>query len=94
MNHLNWVKSSYSTATSGNCVEIAVLPDGGRAVRDSKDPDGAVLLLTAGQWRRLAKGMLYLKEWKRPPGNNSGGLSLRLAARRGPREPSVARSSW
>ena len=55
MNDLKWVKSSYSTATSGNCVEIAVLPDGGRAVRDSKDPGGAVLLLTAGQWRELAR---------------------------------------
>ena len=57
MNDLNWVKSSYSTATSGNCVEVAVLPDRGRAVRDSKDPDGTVLMLTAGQWRELAKSV-------------------------------------
>ena len=57
MNELNWVKSSYSTATSGNCVEVAVLPDGGRAVRDSKDPDGAMLTLSIDQWRELAEGM-------------------------------------
>ncbi len=65
-NDLNWVKSSYSTATSGNCVEIAALPDGGRAVRDSKNPDGLVLLLTAGQWRRLVKSVLQQKMTKAP----------------------------
>lgn len=58
MNDLKWVKSSYSTATSGNCVEVAVSPGGGRAVRDSKNPGGAVLLLTADQWRRLAKDVV------------------------------------
>jgi len=57
LNELSWVKSSYSTATSGNCVEIAVLPGGGRAVRDSKDPDGAVLMLSIGQWRELAESV-------------------------------------
>jgi hypothetical protein len=70
-NDLNWVKSSYSTATSGNCVEIAALPDGGRAVRDSKNPDGAVLLLAAGQWRRLVKSVLRRKNDK-APGKNPG----------------------
>ncbi len=54
MNNLNWVKSSYSGGQSANCVEIAVLPDGRRAVRDSKDPGGAVLVLTPAQWRALA----------------------------------------
>lgn len=39
---LEWVKSSYS-GNNGNCVEVAVLPGGGRAVRDSKDPQGPVL---------------------------------------------------
>jgi hypothetical protein len=57
MNELTWVKSSYSGGTSANCVEIATLPTGGRAVRDSKDPDGAVLLLTAAQWSTLAKSL-------------------------------------
>jgi uncharacterized protein DUF397 len=47
---MNWIKSSYS-ADQGECVEVAALPDGGRAVRDSKDPDGPVLRFTAGQWR-------------------------------------------
>jgi hypothetical protein len=71
MNELNWVKSSYSTATSGNCVEIAALPDGGRAVRDSKNPGGAVLLLTSAQWQELAERMLRQKG-QRAPGASRG----------------------
>ena len=36
---LHWCKSRYS-GTSGNCVDVATLNYGGRAVRDSKDrPD-------------------------------------------------------
>ncbi|MGW7518892.1 DUF397 domain-containing protein [Streptomyces sp. NPDC054796] len=31
-------KSSYSGGAENECVEIAVTADGGRAVRDSKDP--------------------------------------------------------
>ena len=57
MNDLMWVKSSYSGSTSANCVEIAALPAGGRAVRDSKDPAGPVLVLTADQWSTLAQSL-------------------------------------
>ena len=57
MNELTWVKSSYSGGTSANCVEIAALPAGGRAVRDSKDPAGPVLVLTADQWSTLAQSL-------------------------------------
>ncbi|HEU0089611.1 MAG TPA: DUF397 domain-containing protein [Pseudonocardiaceae bacterium] len=39
-----WRKSSYSGA-SGDCVEIAALADGGRAVRDSKNPAGPALIV-------------------------------------------------
>lgn len=39
-----WRRSSYSTSNGGNCVELAGLPVG-VAVRDSKDPDGPVLLV-------------------------------------------------
>ena len=45
-----WRKSSYSTNT-GNCVEVAWNRPGIVAVRDSKNPDGPALVLTAGQWR-------------------------------------------
>jgi hypothetical protein len=44
---LVWVTSSYS-GNNGNCVEVAVLADGSRAVRDSKDPQGPVLVFPAG----------------------------------------------
>ncbi|MFI0721287.1 DUF397 domain-containing protein [Streptomyces sp. NPDC021224] len=43
---LDWVKSSCS-GNNGDCVEVAVLPDGSRAVRDSKDPHGPALLFPA-----------------------------------------------
>jgi hypothetical protein len=53
---VHWRKSSYS-GTSGNCVEIGELPDGGRAVRDSKHPDGAVLRLTPAEWAAFTAGV-------------------------------------
>ena len=44
--HLRWRKSRRSSA-SGNCVELAVLPnDAGLAVRNSRDPLGPVLVFT------------------------------------------------
>jgi hypothetical protein len=46
----SWYRSSHSVG-QGNCVEVATLPDGDRAVRDSKDPDGPVLRFSAAEWR-------------------------------------------
>ncbi|HUK70725.1 MAG TPA: DUF397 domain-containing protein [Streptosporangiaceae bacterium] len=46
---LRWHKSSHSS-NQGNCVEVAAVPDGGRAVRDSKDRGGPVLTFTDGAW--------------------------------------------
>jgi hypothetical protein len=45
---LRWRKSSYSTGDgSGNeCVELAPLPDGGRAIRDSKLGENSGILAT------------------------------------------------
>jgi Domain of unknown function (DUF397) len=54
---LSWVKSSYSGGSGGNCVEVAALPDGGRAVRDSKDPGGPVLAFAAGHWEAFVRGI-------------------------------------
>ncbi|MFF2653509.1 DUF397 domain-containing protein [Streptomyces sp. NPDC058045] len=53
--NLAWVKSSYS-GNNGNCVEVAILPGGGRAVRDSKDPSGPNLSFTAREWRAFIDG--------------------------------------
>jgi hypothetical protein len=44
-----WKKSSRSASASGNCVEIATVP-GAVAVRDSKDPEGPVLIIGPAAW--------------------------------------------
>jgi len=51
----DWRKSSYST-NNGNCVEVAQNLPGIVAVRDSKDPDGPVLVFTADEWRAFVSG--------------------------------------
>jgi hypothetical protein len=57
VNSAAWRKSSYSGGNGGACVEVAVLPDGDLAVRDSKDPDGARLAFTADQWAAFTAGV-------------------------------------
>jgi Domain of unknown function (DUF397) len=52
---LSWQKSSF-TANNGQCVELAALPEGGVAIRDSKNPDGPHLCFTAGEWAAFSKG--------------------------------------
>ena len=48
---VTWRKSSWS-AVNGNCVEVADLPSGLIAVRDSKDAAcGPVLAFEAASWR-------------------------------------------
>jgi len=48
---LNWVKSSHSGPTGGNCVEVACLGRGRVAIRDSWRPAGPALAFSAPQWR-------------------------------------------
>ncbi len=50
-----WRKSARS-GNSGNCVEVAELPNGGRAVRDSKDPTGPILRFTRREWDAFIGG--------------------------------------
>jgi hypothetical protein len=45
-----WRRSSYSGNGGGNCVEVAPNLPGGVAVRDSKDPDGPVLIISQDEW--------------------------------------------
>ena len=57
MDHLSnvtWRKSSYSGGNGGDCVEVAMLPDNSRAVRDSKDPEGPKLVFAPATWRAFA----------------------------------------
>ena len=51
LSNATWRKSSYSGGNGGDCVEVAVLPDASRAVRDSKDPDGPKLIFSPAEWR-------------------------------------------
>ncbi|MGW4033421.1 DUF397 domain-containing protein [Streptomyces sp. NPDC004838] len=45
LDQVTWTKSSHSNAT-GNCVELAALPDGSVAIRNSRDPQGPALIYT------------------------------------------------
>jgi Domain of unknown function (DUF397) len=53
-----WRKSSRSQAS--NCVEVAPLGDGRVpvAIRDSKDPDGPVLVVERHHWDRFLAGTI------------------------------------
>ena len=52
-----WRTSSYTNGT-GQCVEVADLPDGGRLVRDTKDRGaGPVLRFTPDEWRAFVLGV-------------------------------------
>jgi hypothetical protein len=52
--HATFAKSTYSEG--GDCVEVTRTEIIG--VRNSKDPDGPVLLLTRSGWDAFASGML------------------------------------
>ncbi|MEV0454288.1 DUF397 domain-containing protein [Catellatospora methionotrophica] len=51
-----WVKSSRSDSQGGQCVEVAVTPTT-IGVRDSKNPDGMVLVFTADGWAAFLSGV-------------------------------------
>jgi Domain of unknown function (DUF397) len=51
-----WRASSYSAA-SGNCIEVAQLPTGHHAVRDSKNPTGPILTYTLAEWSAFTAGV-------------------------------------
>ncbi|WP_037913173.1 DUF397 domain-containing protein [Actinacidiphila yeochonensis] len=49
---LAWFKSSYSSGTQGDCVEVATEP-GAVLVRDSKDKQGPHLTFSTEAWSRF-----------------------------------------
>jgi len=53
---VTWQKSGRSNP-SGNCVECAVLPDGGVAVRNSRDPQGPALIYTPAEIEAFILGV-------------------------------------
>jgi uncharacterized protein DUF397 len=54
-----WRKSIRSNL-SGNCVEVAVLADGGTAVRNSCHPSGPALVYTRGEFSAFPAGVEVL----------------------------------
>jgi hypothetical protein len=50
-----WTKSRHS-APGGNCVEVAELPGGGVAVRNSRDPKGPALVYTRAELAAFVAG--------------------------------------
>jgi hypothetical protein len=55
-----WYRSSYSGDTGNNCVEVAELTmtaNCGVALRDSKNPDGPVLLLPPQPFAAFVEGV-------------------------------------
>lgn len=50
-----WRTSSYSSGNGGQCVEVALNLSGIVAVRDSKNPGGTTLILSAAAWRRFTR---------------------------------------
>jgi Domain of unknown function (DUF397) len=64
LTHATWRKSSFSGGNGGTCVEIAVLPgskegsDHVIALRDSKKPEGPVLIFTPDEWTAFTAGVM------------------------------------
>jgi hypothetical protein len=56
LSDVTWQKSRRSNS-QGNCVEIAALPDGGAAVRNSRDPQGPALVYTKAEMEALILGV-------------------------------------
>jgi hypothetical protein len=50
LSHAEWRKASYSSNNGGACVEVARNLPGIVAVRDSKNPGGAPLVVSPDQW--------------------------------------------
>ena len=56
LSSVTWQKSQRSNP-SGNCVELARLPEGeGYAIRNSRDPEGPVLLFTPSEIDAFVRG--------------------------------------
>jgi hypothetical protein len=50
-------RKSSSSPDADECVEVAPLFSGGRAVRDSKNPDGGMLLVGGTEWHAFTRAV-------------------------------------
>jgi len=53
---VTWRKSRRSGPQGGNCVEVAQLPGGLVAIRDSRHPAGPALVFTPAEWAIFVGG--------------------------------------
>ena len=56
LTEVSWRKSRRSGPQGGNCVEVANLPDGQVAMRNSRHPAGPALVFTAAEWAAFLGG--------------------------------------
>jgi len=56
MTQVTWRRASRSTAQADNCVEVATIPSS-VAVRDSKDPNGPMLVMSRQDFRRFTEAL-------------------------------------
>lgn len=63
MDSLTWVKSTFSG--NGNCVEVAFGLEGTVLVRDSKHPEGSLLVFSGDEWGAFIAG-IAAGEMRRP----------------------------
>lgn len=57
LSRAQWRTSSRSSPTGQNCVEVATNLPGIVAVRDSKDPERARVVVSAEEWRTFLGGL-------------------------------------
>ncbi|HEY3733838.1 MAG TPA: DUF397 domain-containing protein [Streptosporangiaceae bacterium] len=51
-------RTSRRSQQNGECVQVATPRSGVVAIRDSKQPDGPVLMVSPGQWRGFVQQLL------------------------------------
>lgn len=56
LSQLEWFKSSLSSG-NGQCVLCARLDDDGMALKDSKNPDGGILIFSRDEWQTFVGGV-------------------------------------
>jgi hypothetical protein len=59
LTNARWRKSSYSDGNGGSCIEVADGVTGLVPVRDSKLPDGPVLLLGPAAWTAFVRTVAH-----------------------------------
>jgi hypothetical protein len=59
LSQVTWFRSSQSGPTGGNCVEVAFLPGGDVAMRNSRHPGGPALIFTPAEWNAFLGGVAH-----------------------------------